>query len=140
MTASTTARGANLRRSAWKTRIAVFRARALTMVARPRLPSTATATPAGSVRVARRVSFPFENFSHAIGRDDRTLMLNRRPAAISTRRDWKKEEERCGSLIPLMPKHKKIRNSAFHYFFFLCYVKLNLFKLHSSVLYWYRSH
>lgn len=62
-----TARGANLRRNAWTTRTAVFRARASTMAARPRLPSTATATPAGSVRVARKVSFtaeiPFENFS-----------------------------------------------------------------------------
>jgi len=63
-----TARDASLRRNAWTTRTAVFRARASIMVARPHLPSYATATPAGLVLVARRVSFttceiPFKNFS-----------------------------------------------------------------------------
>lgn len=39
------------------TRIAVFRARALTMAARPHPPSTAIAILVGLDRVARRVSF-----------------------------------------------------------------------------------
>jgi hypothetical protein len=63
-----TARDASLRRNAWTTRTAVFRARASIMVARPHLPSYATATSAGLVLVARRVSFttceiPFKSFS-----------------------------------------------------------------------------
>lgn len=49
--------GANLRRNVWTTQTAVFRARALTMAARPRPPNTATATWVGSALVARRVSF-----------------------------------------------------------------------------------
>lgn len=78
-----TARGANSRRNVWTIRTAVFRARASTIMARPRLPSIATAIPAGSVRVVRRVSFtaeiPFENFScntwHRIGASPRHSIL-----------------------------------------------------------------
>lgn len=51
------AQGANLRRSASTTQIAVPRARASTMAVRPHPPSSATATLAGSDRVVQKVSF-----------------------------------------------------------------------------------
>lgn len=91
-TDSITVRGANLRRSAWTTRTAVFRARVSTTAARPRLPSTATATTAGSARVARRVSFTARAPRNSYGGKflachraaaSGTLMLNRCSVLLS---------------------------------------------------------